>query len=58
MTLTLHYDKFSQETMYQTISETASFRERYDKNFGVFFQFTVLNAVHLQKANAKFHKVG
>ena len=27
------------------------------KSFGVFFRFTVLTAVHLQNANAKFHQV-
>ena len=44
--------------MYQTLSESASFCKRYDKNiFFVFFRFTVLTAVHLQNTNAKFHKV-
>ena len=28
------------------------------KTFWCFFRFTVLTVVHLQKANAKFHKVG
>jgi len=27
------------------------------KHLGVFFRFTVLTAVHLQNANAEFHKV-
>ena len=27
-----HYGKFTQENMYQTISESASFCDRYDKN--------------------------
>ena len=44
--------------MYQTLSESASFSERYDKNILAVFRFTVLTAVHLQNANAKFHKVG
>ena len=44
--------------MYQTLSESASFCKRYDKNILVCFWFTVLAAVHLQNANAKFHKVG
>ena len=35
----------------------ARFAKRYDKNILVCFQFTVLTAVHLQNANAKFHKV-
>ena len=43
--------------MCQTLSESASFCKIYDKNILVFFQFTVLTAVHLQNANAKFHKV-
>ena len=35
------------------------FCRRYAKNILVcFFWFTVLTAVHLQNANAKFHKVG
>ena len=29
-----------------------------DKTFWCVFLFTVLTAVHLQNANAKFHKVG
>ena len=43
--------------MYQTLSESASFCKRYDKNILVCFRFTVLTAVQLQNANAKFHKV-
>ena len=44
--------------MYQTSSESASVCKRYDKTFScVFLQFTVLAAVNLQNANAKFHKV-
>ena len=43
--------------MYQTLSESASFYKSYDKNILVCFLFTVLTAVHLQNANAKFHKV-
>ena len=57
MTLTSGYDKFNQKNMYQILSESAAFCERYDKKFGC-FRFTVLAAVHLQNANAKFHKVG
>jgi len=45
--------------MYQTLSELASFCKRYDRNILVcFFRFTVLTAVHLYNANAKFHNVG
>ena len=32
MTLTLRDGKFNQENMYQTLSESASFRKSYDKN--------------------------
>ena len=59
-TLTSHYGKFNPENMYETLSELASFCKRYDKStkhLGVFSQFAVLTAVHLQNANAKFHKV-
>ena len=52
------YDKFNQENMYQTLSESASYCKRYDKKILVYFQFTVLTAVHLQNANAKPHEVG
>ena len=51
MTLTSRYDKFNQENMYQTLSESASFCKRYDKKLVCF-------SVHLQNANAKFRKVG
>jgi len=45
--------------MYQSLSESAWDCKRYDKNILVcFFRFRVLTAVHLQNANAKFHKVG
>ena len=37
--------------MYQTLSESVSY-------LVCFFRFTILTAVHLQNANAKFHKVG
>ena len=30
--LTLRYGKFNHENMYQTLSESASFCKRYDKN--------------------------
>ena len=43
--------------MYQTLSESASFCRRYDKTFWCLFRFTVLSAVYLQNANAKFYKV-
>ena len=56
-TLTSRYGKLNQENMYQTLSESASFCKRYDKNILVCFSVTVLTAVHLQMANAKFHKV-
>ena len=57
--MTLCYGKFNQENMYHTLSELASLCNRYEKTFGVFFtQFTVLTAVHLQNANAKFYEVG
>jgi len=42
---------------YQTLPELALFCKRYDKKFCVFLGL-VLTAVHLQNANAKFHKVG
>ena len=42
--------------MYQILSESASFL-RYDKTFWCVFRLTVSTAVHLQNANAKFHKV-
>ena len=54
--LTSCYGKINQENMYQTLSELASFCKRYDKNISVFVWFTVLTAVYLQNANAKFHK--
>ena len=58
MILTSRYGIFNQKNMYQTLSESASFRKKYDKTFWcVFFRFTVLTAVHLQNVNAKFHKV-
>ena len=49
---------FDFENMYQTLSESTSFCKRYDKNSCVFFRFTDLTVVHLQNANAEFHKVG
>ena len=33
------------------------FVDNVTKKFGVFFGFAVPSAVHLQNANAKFHKV-
>ena len=58
LTLTLCYGKFNQENISQTLSESASFCQRYDKTLWSVFQFTVLTAVHLQNMNAEFHKVG
>jgi len=59
LTLTSRYGTFNQENMYQSLSESASFCKWYDKNiFVCFFRFTFLTAVHLQHADAKFHKVG
>jgi len=58
LTLTARYDKANQENTYQTLSKLALFCKRYDKTFGCVFRFTVLTAVYLQTANAKFHKVG
>jgi len=55
-TFTSHYDKFNPENTYEISSESASFCSRYDKNFGTFFRFRDPTAVHLQNANAKFHK--
>ena len=49
--------KFNQKNMYQTLSESALFCKRYDKNSWCVFQFTVLTDVHLRNANAKFRKV-
>jgi len=57
LTLTARYGKFNQGNMYQTLSKSASFCKRYDKTFRRVLWLTVLTAVHLQKANAKFHKV-
>ena len=49
--------KFNQENMYHSLSESALLCRRYDKNIWCVLRFTVLTAVHLQNANAKFHKV-
>jgi len=39
---TLLYGKFTQDNMYQILSELAMFYTRYiKKHFGVFFRFTV-----------------
>ena len=35
LTLTSHYGKYNQESMYQTLSESTSFCQRYDKNISV-----------------------
>jgi len=43
--------------MYQILSGSASFCKRYDKTFWCVFWFTISTVVHLQNANAKFHKV-
>jgi len=44
--------------MYKILSESAGFCRRCDKNIWVcFYRFTVPIVVHLQNANAKFHKV-
>ena len=51
LTLTSHYGKFNQENMYQTLSKSALFSKRYDRNIFVCFRFTVLSAVHLQKVS-------
>jgi len=56
-TFTSRYDKYTQKNTYQTLSESASFCKRYDKNILVCLWFTVSTAVHLENANAKFHKV-
>ena len=56
--LTSRFGKFNQENTLKTLSQSASFRKRHGKNIWVCFRFTVLTAVHLQNANAKFHKVG
>ena len=58
LALTSRYGKFNHEIMYETLSELASFRKRYDKNVLMRFRFTLLTVVHLENANAKFHKVG
>ena len=58
LTFRPRYGKSNQENMYQTLSESALFCERYDKNILAFFRFTFLTAVHLQNVNAKFHNVG
>ena len=51
-TFTCYYGKFNQENIHQTLSKSASFCDK-TKHLGVFFG----SAVHLQNANAKFHKV-
>jgi len=43
--------------MYKVLLESVRLCKRYDKNIWCVFRFTVLTAVHLQKANVKFHKV-
>ena len=44
--------------MYQTLLESTSVCKRYEKNIlGCYFLFTVLTAVHLENANAKFHRI-
>ena len=43
--------------MYQCLSELASFCKRYDKTFWCVVPYTVSTVVHLQNANATFHKV-
>jgi len=49
--------KYVQDDEYKILSESAWFCRRCDKNILVFFGFAVPIAVHLQNANAKFHKV-
>jgi len=57
-TLILLCGKYIQNYMYKSLSESARFCRRHDKNISVcFFWFTVLTAVHLQNANGKFHEV-
>ena len=51
------HGKFNQKNMYNILSESASFCERYDKTFWCVFRFTNSTAVHLQNTNDKFHKV-
>ena len=55
--LTSRHDKFNQENIYQTLSESALFWKRYDKNISVCFSVHSLTAIHLQNLNAKFHQV-
>ena len=50
-TFTSCYGKFNQDNIYQTLSKSASFCKRHDKNIHG------PTAAHLQNANAKFHKV-
>jgi len=45
--------KYNRDNMYNR----PDFVDDVTKHFGVFFQFTVPTAVHLQNVNAKFYKV-
>ena len=58
LTLTSCYGKFNQENIYKLYQNWPCFIKDMTKTFLCVFRFTVLTAVYLQKANAKFHKVG
>ena len=55
--LTSRYGKFNQENVYKLYQKRPCFVKDTTKTFRCVFRFTALN-VHLQNANAKFHKVG
>ena len=51
------YDKFTQDNIYQILSKSVNVCRLYiKKTFGCVFPFTVVTAVHFEKANAKFHR--
>jgi len=56
-TFTILRGKYIQDNKYKILSESAWFCRRCDKNIWCIFGFAVPIVVHLQNANAKFHKV-
>jgi len=57
LTLTSRYGKYNRENMYQFFQNLPRLVKDMTKTFWCVFRFTVLTAVHLHNANAKFHKV-
>ena len=49
--------KYIQDDMYKILSESVGFVDDVTKTFKSFSHFTVPVALHLQNANAEFHKV-